>query len=307
MSQDSMLHEIRCELSRSFPVAENQLKLGRYKLHALPTKRNGRPEALLVFEAHATAEHTNPEKEGEIILSFLSLLFNCKTKKTGYRANGVDSEMLGMFNAQPSQFFEGKIELKDYSGDIQKLMSLGKQLTHQFVRACNAYSLALSSVEIDQSLAFLLLVTALECISTQEEFCPNKELNKSAKSTERYCRLVGQYCLKKEELYPNGGEQNFIRDLKTVYYSHRSAFVHAGKEVSIASKVADRLNIPSLGHFVDGQEIFTPGLKWFFEVTRRTLLGFLVEYTAPNHAMDENVFAKIAVDNSALILQTASS
>ena len=128
---------------------------------------------------------------------------------------------------------------------------------------------------------------------TQEEFLPNKELNKSKKSADRYCHLVKTYCTSIDQLYPAKGETAFLNDLKTVYHSHRSGFVHGGKEVSIASDVADRVGLDRLGHIVAGKEVVTPGLKWFFKVTRRTLLGFLTNFPRNIDAPNFDILADI--------------
>ncbi len=251
--------------------------------------------------------HSNPEHEGEIMLSVLVLLFDCRIKKTGYRVNGLDISGQRPVKAPLEGLFDGEVATEDYASLVRNLFSLGDQLTKQFIRACNAYSLAIASIELDRSLSFLLLVTALECIATQEKFCPNTELDKTKKSAERYCRLVRDYCNGREELYPSDGEDGFTRDLKTVYYSHRSAFIHGGKEVSIASQAADEYGFNSIGHFVDGKEVITPGLKWFFQVTRRTLMGFVTQFPRAMDTPNAQVLADIARGRAVLTMRVGGS
>lgn len=307
MATQPLINEIRCELSKRFPNTQGELDLARYKLRPMPTRYGGRQEALLVFEEDMKRGHANSEEEGKIVLSFLSLLFNCQTTKTGYRINDIDISGSSQRKPHLSDLFEGVLEVTNYSENVEQLFSLGEQLAKQFIRACNAYSLAIASVELDTSLSFLLLVTALECISTQEEFLANSELDKLKKSTERYCRLVQEYCESVEQLHPNGNEASFVRELKTVYYSHRSAFVHGGKEVSIAAKIADTAGFDGIGHFVDGKEVFTPGLKWFFRVTRGTLLGFLSNYPRPNGIADPEVLSRIASERAVLTMRVGGA
>ncbi len=307
MARDPLLNEIRCELSRRFAIAQTEIDLSRYRLKPMVSRYGGPQEAILSFEEPMLKGHANPEEEGEIVLSVLSLIFDCKVRKTGYRINALD--ISGSNDRKPhlAEHFGGAIQPGDYAAHIKNLFTLGDQLAKQFIRASNAYSLAIASVELDSSLSFLLLVTALECVSTQEEFLANSVLDKSKKSTERYCRLVQTYCDNAIELYPRGGEKDFIRDLKTVYYSHRSAFVHGGKEVSIASKIADQSGFNSIGHFVDGEEVFTPGLKWFFQITRRTLLGFLTRH--PREGIEENpqVLADIASSRAVVTMRVGGA
>lgn len=299
--------ELRCELSRRFPIVQGDVDFFRYRLKPLPSKYGGQQEAILIFEDDMTKGHSNGEHEGEIVLSFMSLLFDCRIRKTGYRVNGLDISGTSPAKAQLSELFEGQIPEQDTATMVRHLFTLGDQLTKQFVRACNAYALAIASVELDRSLSFLLLVTALECISTQEEFCPNAELDKSKKSTERYCRLVQAYCGEVEGFYPSGGEEAFLRDLKTVYYSHRSGFVHGGKEVSIASKMADQAGFNSIGHFVDGKEVFTPSLKWFFQIARSTLIGFLSNFPRSDSSPNEEVLADIARSRAVLTMRVGGA
>jgi len=303
MPHQPITTEIRCELSRRFPIAQGDVDLYRYCLKPMPSRYGGQQEAILIFQDDMKMGHSNAEHEGEIVLSFMALLFNCRVRKTGYRVNGLDISGDRPAKAHLSELFEGALASGDSAEMVRHLFTLGDQLTKQYVRACNAYALAIASVELDRSLSFLLLVTALECLSTQEEFCPNTELDKSKKSTERYCRLVSAYCSDVQELYPNGGEEAFLRDLKTVYYSHRSGFVHGGKEVSIASKIADQAGFNSIGHFVEGKEVFTPSLKWFFQVTRGTLLGFLLNFPRSNDSPNNEVIADIARSRAVLTMR----
>jgi hypothetical protein len=307
MQRVPLINEIRCEMSRRFAVAQGELDLAGYKLRPLPSKYGGKQEAILVFEGGGTNAHSNPEEEGEMVLSFMALLFNCKVQKTGYRINGLDIGSSAQRKPHLSELFEGSIETLDYAAHIRSLFSLSDQLAKQFIRACNAYSLAVSSIELDSTLSFLLLVTALECLSTQEAFLSSSELDKSKMRTERYCCLVKTFCTAAAELHPAGGEAAFLRDLKTVYYSHRSAFVHGGKEVSIASKIADQSGLHNFGHFVEGQEIFTPGLKWFFQVTRSTLIGFLTEYPRTGRTQNHQVLANIAADRATITMRVGKT
>jgi hypothetical protein len=269
----------------------------------LPSRYEGHQEAILTFQDGMEKGHSNGEHEGEIMLSVLAMLFNCNIKKTGYRVNGLDISGHSPVKVPLDNLFGGEIGADNYASFIRQLFTLGDQLTKQFIRACYACSLAIASTELDRALSFLLLVTALECIATQEEFCSNSELDKSKKSVERYCRLVHEYCTQPQKLYPSDGEEGFSRDLKTVYYSHRSAFVHGGREISIASKVADQAGFNSIVHFVEGKEVFTPGLKWFFQVTRRILLGILARFPQAIDTPNQEVLADIARSRAVLTMR----
>ena len=120
--------------------------------------------------------HADSEGEGEIFLSFLALLFDCRIRKTGFRINGLD--ISGNHPQKPHimEMFEGTIDSPECDTYVTHLFTLGSELTKQFARACNAYSLAIASVELDTSLSFLLLVTAL-----RNAFLPKKRSVQTAR------------------------------------------------------------------------------------------------------------------------------
>jgi hypothetical protein len=137
-------------------------------------------------------------------------------------------------------------------------------------------------------------VTSIECLSSLEKYIPNSELNRDRKSAERYVRFIQDFCAEPQKFYGPEGEQGFIQNLKTVYYIHRSAFVHAGKEVPIAAaSTADELGVPSVKHYVDGKEVSTPGLVWFAQIVQRSLVGFLKQFPK-NAEADRDYVQEIA-------------
>jgi len=58
-------------------------------------------------------------------------------------------------------------------------------------------------------------------------------------------------------------------------YKVRSLFTHRGRDISTASILADRAEIPVLKHFVKGKEVRTPSLSWFERVVQGALVNFL--------------------------------
>ena len=155
--------------------------------------------------------------------------------------------------------FPGTSMLQKMTVDV---LRLDAEALQQFVRASHAFSLGIQAGSIDLSLSFLLLVTAIECLSSLEGFIPNAEMNKDSKSTERYVQFVKRFCSDLPTFYGHDGEEGFTRNLKTVYHVHRSGFVHAGKEVSAAAvSTADELKLSSVTHYVDGKQIDTPRLN----------------------------------------------
>ena len=279
------------------------MDIGRYKLSILPKSVDSDSEFILSFYDQMEGGHSNPEEEGVILIGIFSLLFNTTITKTGFRINDIDCgiQSTNLKNSFPEIFNE--LDDTDYSLYFSNMLCMSDQIIKQFVRASHAYSMAIRSFDLDISLSFLLLVTAIECLSTQEEFISNKELNKDKHSAERYCRFVNQFCEKKFNLISQDGEEGFLRNLKTVYYVHRSGFVHGGKEVSVAAKMADRSGRSSMPHIENGKEVFTPGIFWFFNVVRNSLLGFLKDH--PKHHEEPNYkpLSEIARDRATLTVK----
>jgi hypothetical protein len=107
-------------------------------------------------------------------------------------------------------------------------------------------------------------------------------------------RFIKQFCVGPQIFYGDDGEEGFTRNLKTIYYRHRSAFIHAGQEVPIAaSMTADEHGLSSIMHYVGGKEINTPGLVWFARVVQSSLVGFLRNFPK-NAEGDRSAIREIA-------------
>lgn len=297
--------QLRCSLGRRFPRAGGVVTFGRYRVIPIPTTPGGEQEGIFEFEEpERPSGHAHPEGEAKILLSVLALLLDCEVARTGFSINGIDIDQdakaasLVCLDTKP-------INEMDLSVPIHQLLCSSEQLLKQLIRASNAYHLALHASALDITLAFLLLVTSVECISSQEEVIPNTELNKVNKSTERFCRVVRMYCRDISKHYPADGEEGLVQHLKTIYYVHRSSFVHSGKEVSIASSVADRAGFPAITHFEDGKEVSTPGLRWFFGVVRDTLLGFIESGPKAFAEPNTDAIAQMASDSAVLTMRVA--
>lgn len=297
--------QLRCSLGRRFPNAGGTITIGRYRVIPIPTIAGGEQEGVFEFdEPERTSGHSHLEGEGKLILAFLSLLLNCEVRETGFAINGIDVSRDKKTTSLVCMDSRAMDRL-DFSASLDQLLCSSEQIVKQLIRAAKAYDLALHASAIDVTLAFLLLVTSIECLSSQEEVIPNSELNKSQKSTERFCRVVTKFCTDISKYYPSDGSEGFIRHLKTIYYVHRSGFVHSGKEVSIASSAADRAGLPAITHFEDGKEISTPGLNWFFGVVRDTLLGFLENGPKVSDRPNSEAVARIASDSVVLTMRFA--
>ena len=293
---EKMLIERKIILSKRFPPRASKITFGRYQLQSIPSISITDTEAVFSFDnTFEDCGGCNPEEEANIVISFLSLFLNLKVKKEGFRINSVD---IPIANSQYKQFI-GMFAPSIMEEYFPKIFSLSEPLVRQFIRASKTYSFALEFIPSDPTFAFFLLVVSVECISSQDEVIPFSELQPDRNKCERFCRFVLTYLL---DNYKGDDEQNkelVMELLKTAYYSHRSGFVHGGKEVSHAALMADKVGSSYFKHATEGKEVRTPGLAWFAKIIQGSLLGFLEKLPSTTEK-DEDVFAKIAVEKARL-------
>ena len=156
---------------------------------------------------------------------------------------------------------------------LARVLCLPSDLARQVARACRAYRTAIEFIPSDPTFAFFLLVVAVECLSSQKAIIAASGV-KGDKKCERFCLFI--------ERFARGGGSGDEGDaalfhslLKSVYYAHRSAFVHGGKEVPFASLMADNVGSSYFKHVDGGKEVKTPGLDWFAGTTRAAVLGYI--------------------------------
>lgn len=293
--------QARVRLTKSIPNGHTSIVLGRYELAAIPHAPDGENEAILRFDNEYISKegkgNSNPMGECELVKRFLGLLINSPIEVIGFRVATVEVPVKHRVVRFPE--FTGQIQQSDYSNCMEKLLCLDTSIATQFLRSCNAYMLALNSIHNDASLAFLLLVVAGECLSSQKKVIPAKDLDPDKMKCERFCRFIEEYA--SEESRGLVTEQDLFRKLlKTAYYSHRSAFAHAGREVSDAARLADNGGRPYLKHYPDGKETFTPGLRWLAAVVRSALLGFLETFPANRALPDEQLLGRMGLERAVL-------
>ena len=296
--------EIHCTSGRPFQHISGPVAAGPYLLTLEPTSDATGTKAVLTFEDTFVHKHGHgdPLGEGRIAIDFLALLTGVSWTVTQVVFDGVaiPKRRGPLGNALPIDD-----NTTDHTGRIDAIMRLAEADLRQFVRACRTFNLALHTAEIDETLGFLLLVTAIESLSSMESFLPNVVLNKAKYSADRYVRFVQKYCLNIESLCGHDGEDGFIRNLKSVYHKIRSPFVHSGNEVSVASNMADGIGQASVKHFVKGKELFTPGLVWFIRVVHGTLIGF-VDGFAKQADSNRDKLSEIAAMRMILTMELAT-
>jgi hypothetical protein len=296
--------ELRLTLSKRFPSGTAAVELGRYQVRPIPTSSiDG--EAVLSFMDTYEAPiggGSHPEEEATMVARCLSLCLDARLKKGGIRVNHIDISDPPHRERQVYPQFYGVCDPSSLGRHLAVFGSLPDDLARQYSRAASTYSFALEFIPADPTFAFFLLVVAVECLSSQDAVIPYAELDPH-KKCERFCAFV-------KRMLPDLVKGPDERDddlsthlLKTVYYSHRSAFVHGGREVSVASVLADRAGSSYLKHLVDGKETKTPGLAWFAKVVRGSLLGYLESVPPEALNSDEHRLSRLAFEKAGLQLK----
>lgn len=291
----SFLVQAKVALSKAFPATVDEIRFGRYLFRALPSPHDS-SDAVLVFSNSPDEKgSSHPQAEAAFVCQLFALFIEGRCRASEFRIGGVNVSTPPERRSPSEALFLGVIQTEGLQDLLARAQGLGKSLGTQFLRAARAYSSAIDLIPDDPTFAFFLLTTAIECLSTQDAVIPFAELPPEGHTCERFCLFVKRYLPRDVRGADENDEELFVKLLKEVYYRHRSAFTHGGKEVSGASLQADLLGSSYFKHAVDGETRKTPGLKWFAWVTRGSLLGFLLS-RAPA-APDEGFLARLALES----------
>ena len=268
MSKEGIDVKILFTSSKTLEPRLREVTFDKYKISSIPTARESltdtREDYLLEFNDLWKAGQigSNPEKEGDYILSLLSLILQMRVEFDSTKVNNVQVTL----KKKRSSFLKGKIEFpSDFEELSKKLHSLDLDVLRQFLRSCDVYRTALSLIDDNPTLSFFLLVTAIEAIS-------NKVI-KSDKMRENFREFILMHLPSsfEEEL----GDRKLLLSLIEEAYNMRNAFTHGGTEISIGTLSADDLKRNYAKHYVKGKEVYSPSLRWFESVVRAVLLEFL--------------------------------
>ncbi len=300
----SMPVAVKQILSKHFPPGIPEFKFGRYQIQPVPSSSATEVEAIFSFintYEDPKGGGSHPEEEANIVCRLLSVVLDTRIKKNGLRINEIDIPVIeNRGSRQYSQFIGvfDPIHLENY---LQRALSLDEDLAKQFIRACHAYSFALEFIPSDPTFAFFLLVVSGECMSSQDKIIPFVDLNSERKKCERFCCFITTFLSEEFRGDDENNNKLFIKLLKTAYYSHRSGFVHGGKEVSSAALMADQIGSSYFKHATEGKEVKTPGLGWFAKIIRGSLLGFLDSIPSPSvESIDKEMFSRLAFKKACL-------
>lgn len=268
MRKDFFPVEILFTSSKAWDPGLKEVTFDKYKLRSVPTARESLDDTheSLILEFQDSLEEdqvsSNPEREGDYILSFLSVANAMKVEFNSLKLNNVQATL----RSRRSSFLIGK---RDSSVDLEelcrKLKSLDQDLLRQYLRGCSAYRTALSLVEDNPTLSFFLLVTAIEAVS-------NKVM-RSGDQRKDFVEFILRYLPKsfEDEL----GNKGLLPLLIDEAYTMRCAFTHGGTEISIGTLSADHLQRKYVKHMIKDKEVCSPGLSWLADVVQTVLLKFL--------------------------------
>ncbi len=297
--------ELKLVLSKRLPPGTVAIEAGRYRLAPVPTA-SADAEAVLSFSNSYEAPvggGSHPEEEATIVARCLSLSIDARVRKAGIRINHIDiPDSPDRHRTLYPQFY-GRCDPTAFPTHLRVLAALPDDLARQVSRAAATYSFALEFVPGDPTFAFFLLVVAIECLSSQDAVIPYAELEPDGKKCERFCRFVKGMLVEAVKGPDERNDELITQLLKTVYYAHRSGFVHGGREVSAAALLADKAGSSYLKHLVDGKETRTPGLAWFARVVRGSLLGYLERVPDATLAPDDTRLSRLAFEKAGLQLK----
>ena len=268
MSKGGIDVKILFTSSKTLAPQLREVTFDKYKISSIPTAREALTDTHenLLLEFYDLWKEgqigSNPEKEGDYILSLLSLILQTKVEFDSTKVNDVQVTL----KKKRSSFLKGNMEFSsDFEDLFGKLHSLDLDVSRQFLRSCSIYRTALSLIDDNPTLSFFLLVTAIEAIS-------NTVMKRGTKS-EKFRKFILRHL-------PSSFEDE-LRDKKLLLllikqaYRMRNAFTHGGTEISIGTLSADNLNRNYVKHYVKGKEVYSPSLRWFETVVRAVLLEFL--------------------------------
>ena len=277
----------------------DNINMGKYSIFQLPSQKQGefKSELLLKFkdEWEEGQEYSNPEKEGEIILSWLSVVLRQKIKPDAVMMNHVghqkiDGEKISFNNIV--EFPNNMLEL------YNKLKSLPYNLLEKYIRACEVYQEALLLSNYNSNISFFLFIVCIECLSGKNQTFYDyltsemKKLNKKEISTNEIKdfsdKFNEEYGLKKNFIkfivnyfkeWDNGfsSEEEF-KDFLSSIYNLRSKFTHEGENLEKYTDIADRTGVKSVYTKEEGKkEKEIVGLNYLSKIVKEVLINFLNE------------------------------
>lgn len=311
---------IKCRLGKSLKPDFSEVNIGKYSFSPLPSEisEGFETELLLNFEDKwkEGQEGSNPGREGEIILSWLSMVLRQKLKVCSSRLNNVQ---IPNYNKEII-IFESLINFPDNLSELYiKLKSLPMNLLDKYVRACECYQEALLVSNSNPTISFFLFVVSVECLSNKDndfygylmkELSEEREISKE-KIENVYKKFKEEYGLKTnfidfilsnfEEWKKDFSEEDFIKLLSSIY-NIRSLFTHEGENLEKYIKLIDcSLKSKSISTKIGNKDLEFPGLNYLSDIIRVVLINFL----AKQKVSEQDNIPELALKDSLVNLKVA--
>lgn len=291
---------IRFKIGEQLKPGFSGMSIGKYTLSVLPSKlaNDFKSELLLNFEDkwEEDQQGSNPEKEGEIILSWLSMILRQKLEVDASKLNNIQTP-----NTKKEIIsFESSIEFpENISALYHKFKSLSQANLRKFIRACECYQESLLVSTSNPTISFFLFVVCIECLS-------NKDKDFFAYLKEK----IGEETSKKEieEIYKNykkeyGSCKNFIQFILSHFddwekdgfsidefkkflssiYKLRCFFTHEGKNLKNYIKLINKLGSKCVFTNIYNKNVEFPGLDYLSRIVRKVLINFLEKKEVSNN------------------------
>ena len=285
---------IRCKIGESLKNGFSGVNFGKYSIIQLPTDNNleFKTDLLLNFidEWKEGQIGSNPEKEGEIILSWLSLILKQKVKVILGMLNNVQTHKSNKELVNFDPFINFPDDLVSLYNKFRSLPL--DNLLERYLRACECYQEALLISTNNPSVSFFLLVVCIECLSANNQdfyqhliskLTDNKiskeEINKI------YEEFIKEYGIKKNFInfiisnYDSWKDTLSIDEFKkflSSVYDMRSSFTHSGENLEKYIKLVDStLKAKSFQTTIKEKKLEFPGLNYLSDIVRAVLIKFL--------------------------------
>ncbi len=288
---------IKCKIGESLTPGFNGISFGKYTISPLPSKpqNNFKSELLLTFKDNWNEDQliSNPEKEGEIILTWLSVILNQKIRLDSTRLNNTDI----LSENKENIFFETQVNFPDEINELyNKLKSLTlteeNNLLEKYVRSCEIYQEALMLSNTLPHFSFFLFVICIECLSNKDynfyeyliNSMPNKQNVLKEEIQDIYTKFNEDYGLKNNfiqfilsnfEEWKSEFNENEFRNLLASIYKIRSRFTHEGDGMQQYLKLVSGIKSKSVFTKIKNKEIEIIGLDYFSKIVRSALINFL--------------------------------
>jgi hypothetical protein len=265
---------IRIQSSRPFPPSLSEIVFDSYRIRPIPTSDG--EEAILQFKDEWVEGQmaSHPVQEGKFILSWLALMLRSRLNAVASEINNVpfpsDENVYG-------QFLKPIDPPQDLQVLFDKLCALDDKLVRTYLRACDLYHLAAQVIDDRPSLANFLLVSSIECLAAIVS--PGNSYKES------FLNFIKRFCPR--TILGADTFEEAIDGLLGKIHSYRSQYAHGGKDIPVASLVADRHGLVWVRYFDDGREELAPSISWF-ELSSKPPSWSSSEVKAQGHRRREN-------------------